>query len=98
MNRATGVMPRFWQSWAGKTPCAKCAVSSNLVAVVSCEACAKWQNRQGKNAHCFDHAVANVVQWKEGKRIEALPKKRESTVKPINHQPVKRAVKPRKNG
>ena len=62
-----------------------------------CLDCAEWQQYQGSEAHCFECAYERTMEFRRQKLSALEPKpKPESTKKPINLTPVKRAVKPRK--
>lgn len=61
-----------------------------------CLDCEEWRQWQGPYAHCLNCTYKNLEEWREARLRALQPKKRETEKKPIAHQPVKRAVKPRR--
>lgn len=69
-----------------------------MIGTDDCLDCEEWRQYQGNDAHCFDCAYERTMEYRRSKLKALEPKPpKESTKKPIAHQPVKRAVKPRKS-
>lgn len=63
--------------------------------LLNCPECTRWQVVQGPYAKCFDCAVKAVEEGLAEKRAAQDAPKERAKPKPINHRPIKRAVKPR---